>query len=166
MSEIAESTLVSLYNSAVAAFPNTRFRQHATQPIKIVRIDWTPYLGLKTLFVKGLAQNEGREYTSLILIKNVVYNSNPDVKLVASDGLLYEFKKPSLTKNEVLIRCNCSDFRWRFSYYNHLDRSLFGRKPKKYESKGGPPANPLQLEGMCKHLMKLVQALVDSGVIN
>jgi hypothetical protein len=169
MSEIAESTLVDLYNSAVAAFPKTRFRQHATQPIVIARLDWTPYLGLKTLFVKGLAQNEGREYTPLILFKGVRYHQNEDrnglVTLVIDDRQ-YLLEQLSMEGNEALVRCNCPDFKWRFNYFDHLDRSLYGVKRAKYEAKLRPgTANPLELPGMCKHLMKLSQALSDSGII-
>jgi hypothetical protein len=53
-----ESTLYDLHQSAVDAFPHTTKRQHATDTIRIVQLNWTPFLGLKTLYLKGLAQNE------------------------------------------------------------------------------------------------------------
>jgi hypothetical protein len=163
-----ESTLQDLHQSAVDAFPRTTKRQHAVCPVRIVQMEWVPFIGVKTLYIKGLAQNSisGKEYNPQILFKNILYNTNADTRIIASDGLMYEYKKPSVVENDVLVRCTCPDFRWRFAYYNHLDHSLHGRKPPKYNSLGvGPPANPLEMEGMCKHLMKLVTALRDADAI-
>jgi hypothetical protein len=159
-----ESSAEQLYQSAVKAFPNTTMRQHATHPVVIRELRWTPFVGVKTLFIKGLAQNEEREYTPCVLFKGVNYNGD-DVKIIASDGLRYDFEKLSLENTDVLLRCNCPDFRYRFSWYNHLDKSLYGSTPKKYHSKGiGHPANPMQLEGMCKHLMKTIKVLKEAGI--
>ncbi len=153
------------------AFPNTTKRQYSTHPIKITEIKWTPFVGLKTLLIKGLAQNENREYNPLILFKEVDYTIKPNnpkaVVIIANDDKIYNFKKLSLENQDIILRCNCGDFSYRFNFYNHLDHSLYGRKRKKYESKGvGPPANPMELAGICKHLMKLSQALQDAQIID
>lgn len=158
-----ESSAEELYRSAVKAFPNTKMRQHATHPIVIRELRWTPFVGVKTLFIKGLAQNEDREYGPCILFKGVNYEGKA-VKITASDGLQYNFDKLSLENTEVLVRCNCPDFFWRFNYYDHLDKSLYGTKRKKYESHGGPAANPLELPGMCKHIMKMTKVISESGI--
>lgn len=158
-----ESSLSDLYDSAVAAFPKTTLRQHAVDPIIIEELHWTPFLGMKTLFIKAEARNETRHYSPIILFKNVNY-SNRGVRITANDGKEYTFTPLSLENNEVLVRCGCADFKWRFNFYNKQDESLYGRVRAPYDSKGGPPANPLQLPGMCKHLMKTVIALRDAGV--
>lgn len=163
MKPIEESTLNQLYNSAVRAFPNTRKRQHATDPLQVVEMSWLPFLGMKTLFVKGRVQSEGKNYDTVVLFKNVKYDltegGDEMVFLYASDGLVYHFQPIKENECDVVVRCNCPDFRWRFNYYNHKDKSLYGNKARKYEGAGGPPANPLQMPGMCKHLMKTVTAL-------
>jgi hypothetical protein len=123
-------------------------------------------VGVNTLFTKGLAQSgeSGKEYNPVILFKNVDYDGD-EVNLRASDGRDYSFNRLSLENTDVLVRCQCKDFRYRFSFYNHLDNSLHGRKPKKYESKGvGPPANPSELPGLCKHLMKMSRVLEQAGI--
>lgn len=158
-----ESSLNDLYASAVEAFPRTQMRQYATHTIRITHLDWTPYLGMKTLFVKGLAQNEGKEYNPILLFKGVKYNLG-EVRIAANDGSEFTMAPLSLDKNDVAVRCNCPDFKWRFNYYNHLDKSLYGPKRKKYEGHGGPPANPMELPGMCKHLMKLMHVLQEAGI--
>ena len=159
-----ETSLSELYTSAVAAFPTTKMRQYAVDPIVITHLNWTPYKGMKTLFVKGLAQSEGREYGPIILFKGVNYQVE-EIRIAANDGEEFGMRPVSLTENDVLVRCNCPDFSWRFNYYNHLDKSLYGPKRKKYEAKGdGPPANPMEMPGMCKHLMKLVHVLQEAGI--
>lgn len=164
MVNFLESSALELYQSAVRAFPNTTKRQHATQPIVIKEMRITPFVGVKTLFLKGFAQNEDREYDSIIVFKGVNYGGK-QTTVTASDGLKYSFDKLSLESTDVMLRCNCPDFYWRFNYYNHLDKSLYGSKRGKYESKGGLPANPMELPGMCKHLMKMAEMLSGSGIL-
>lgn len=163
-----ESSLSDLYDSAVDAFPNTTMRQHAIGPIQIHELSFTPFIGVKTLFLRGTAFNENRQYSPIILFKNVVYSNEGDnlIDIVASDGLHYRLKKLSVNENNVLLRCGCKDFFWRFNYYNHLDKSLFGRKRTSYESQGlRGPINPMEMPGMCKHLMKLIETLKDAKLI-
>ncbi len=158
-----ESTAVELYNSAVKAFPATTKRQHAVDPVEISNLKILPFRGMKTLYFKTEAKNEGRVYQPVVIFKNVNYQSS-EYSLTASDGLVYTLQRPSLAENHVLVRCPCSDFRWRFSYYNHLDNSLQGRKPPKYEGTG-PAANPMEKPGLCKHLMKMISELNANGLI-
>jgi hypothetical protein len=161
--KLDESSATDLYQSAVAAFPNTAKRQHATQPIVITNLHWTPYIGMKTLFVKGLAQSEGKEYNPIVVFKNVNYRdaAGPNVVgLTASDNNEYFFEKLDLGDTDIVVRCNCPDFYWRFNYFDHIDGSLYGRKRAKYEALYNPgSANPQEMPGMCKHLMKLTTVL-------
>ncbi len=171
LTRLDEISLDDLYQSTVAAFPRTKKRQHATGPVQIVELAWTPYLGVKTLFIKGTAESgeSGKVYHPLVLFKNVRYHERVvrgRVEIVANDGRNYVLEKLSYSENGVLLRCDCSDFKWRFNYYDHLDKSLYGSKKRRYESKeGGPPANPKEMPGMCKHLIKLVQSLDQAGLL-
>jgi hypothetical protein len=123
---------------------------------------------MNTLYVKGLAQSEGNEYNPMILFKGVNYNRQivgESVKLFADDGMFYNLERLSLENTQVNVRCNCPDFRWRFSYYNSVDESLYGRKPAKYRSTGKrAPANPKQLPGICKHLIKMQEVLQKTNL--
>ena len=161
-----ESSLNDLFKSAVEAFPDTSKRQHAIDPLIIKKLYWTPYLGMKTLFVKGLIESENKEYNPMILFKKVKYTENKGgVEIVTSEEKSYFFE-PLSTDKDVVLRCNCNDFKWRFSYYNHLDKSLYGRKSAKYESKGiDPSANPNEAPGMCKHLMKMVKVIKNMDIL-
>ena len=166
---LVESSLHGLYDNTVEAFPGTRMRQHATDTIKITHLDWVPYVGMKTLYVKGLAQNEGREYLPVILFKGVQYREEAGkgvVPLMDNLGKKYLLDQLSFEENEVRVRCNCPDHFWRFRHYNYVDQSLYGPDRKKYEAKHRPgSANPKKLPGLCKHLMKLGKVLKESGII-
>jgi hypothetical protein len=165
-----ESTFAELYASAVAAFPLTTRRQYATQPIVIDRLQIIPFLGMHTLFLKAEAINEGRHHSPMILVKGIQYSPElvpGTIEVTASDGQNVRFHRPGLEHNDILVRCDCGDFAWRFNYYNHLDKSLYGTKRKKYEAMQNPgSANPLQLPGCCKHILKFVQVLHESGWFN
>lgn len=164
MCQFSEASLSDLYDSAVRAFPRTTKRQHAVDPVIVEELRWTPFLGMKTLFIKAEVRNESRHYSPVILFKNVNYGGN-GVRITASDEREYQFNKLSLEGTDVLVRCNCPDFKWRFNYYDHREGVLYGPKRSPYESHGGPPANPLELPGLCKHLMKVAIALRDAGAI-
>jgi hypothetical protein len=161
---INESTANELFQSAVNAFPNTAKRQYAIDTINITSPKITPYKGMKTLFVKTLAQNEGKEYNPIIVFKNIRYVDGPgnNIVEVTVDDVQYFFEKPTAENNDVLLRCNCGDFFWRFNYFNHLDKSLQGRVRKKYEALYNPgSANPRKMPGMCKHIMKSFRSLSE-----
>lgn len=168
---LQESNLSDIYTNTVQAFPRTTKRQYSTDLIEIVELKWTPYLGVKTLFVKGLADSKesGNLYNPMLLFKGVNYDNHKNeknwVEIVASDGRNYFLEKLT-TRNEVLVRCDCADFNWRFNYFDHKDRSLYGRVRRKYEAINNPgSANPLELSGMCKHLIKLAISLNHAGIL-
>lgn len=169
MRSFCESTLSGLFQSAVDAFPNTTRRQHVVAPIKISNLQIIPFVGMKTLFLKVSAFNEGREYNPIILIKRMHYQDAPGkgiAEIAASDGQTYYMKRPILSGDDVLLRCKCADFFWRFNYFDHLDRSLYSRKRRPYVALHNPgSANPLKMPGMCKHIMKMMEVLVNTGII-
>src|ERR1019366_3288678 len=93
-----ETTSNGLYHSAVRAFPRTTKRQHHIDFIDITRLEWVPFVGMKTLYVKGLAQNteNGREYTPMVLFKNVRYHParhGDMVEIVANDNKHYVLER-------------------------------------------------------------------------
>ena len=158
MKNLYESSLSILYKNTVEAFPKTTKRQHAVDPIEIENLYWVPYQGVKTLFVKAEVRNESRHYKTIILFKNVDYNKN-EVYINANDNKIYKFGKLSLEHNDVLLRCNCPDFNWRFNYFNYLDKSLYGTKRSEHQNKTGILANPMEMSGVCKHILATVREL-------
>jgi hypothetical protein len=161
-----ESSLDDLYGNSKKAFPGARMREHATDPVRVEHLEWVPFLGVRTLFVKGTIRNDGRKHESIMLFKGVNYGDEMGrVPLADSSGREVFLERLSASDGDVLVRCSCGDFFNRFNYYNSLDGSLFGRKRRKYEGKGLWEANPKGLPGMCKHLMKMAMVLKESGIL-
>jgi len=163
-----ESSLNELYRSSVKAFPGTKKRQNSMDMVKVESISWVPFVGMGTLFVKGLAVNEGRKNESIIVFKGVKYRDGRGrgvVPLATSDGRTVHLERLSAEDDDVIVRCSCKDFFWRFNYYDSLDKSLFGRKRKKYEGAELWEANPSEAPGMCKHLMKMARVLEEAGLL-
>jgi hypothetical protein len=115
---------------------------------------------MKTLLVRATATNEGRVYAPVILFKRVSF-ANEGFSFVAHDDEKQYHVSPR--EYDVLVRCDCNDFHWRFNYYNHLESSLQGAVRKEYKG-SGVPANPLEMPGMCKHLMKMMEELKTAGI--
>ena len=163
-----ETTLVGLYDSSLEAFSGTTMRQNATHSVKVEHMDWVPFLGVGTLFVKAIVNNEGRKNEPIMLFKGVKYRASEGrgaVPIASSDGREVYIERLSWDSTQAMVRCSCKDFRWRFSHWNGLDKSLFGRSPKKYEATQRPgSSNPEEMPGMCKHLMKMAKILIESGV--
>ena len=165
-----ESTFADLFYSTVNAFPKTTKRQNISYTIQIPEVAWTAYKGVKTLFGRTISINEenGNHYRSIILIKNIDYSNDRSKKRIILEdigGEKYTLARPSITKNDILVRCNCPDFNFRFKYYNKLDHSLYGSEHPKYVANGmGQPANPKEMPGMCKHLIAFVENLMKKGL--
>lgn len=163
-----ESSLGGLFDGAVQAFPRTSRRQHSTQTVRIEHVDWVPFVGLGTLFVKGHANNEGRKSEPIILFKKVRYGGEGGgrVPVMSSDGRKIWIERLSFAETDALVRCSCADFRWRFAHWNAADGSLYGRGPGKYEAHVRPgSSNPSESPGACKHLMRMAKILRESGVL-
>jgi hypothetical protein len=164
-----ESTYDELYAATVTAFPKTKLRQHATGPVQISEVKFTPFVGVKTLFLRARATNEDREYSPMILFKGVNYveatRRKGIIRLKISRKESRYIEQLVQTNSEMLVRCDCKDFSYRFRWYDWLDRSLYGHQGRKYEGKGGPPANPKEMPGMCKHLLKMFETLKGMGLV-
>jgi hypothetical protein len=78
---LSESSFIDLYHNTVRAFPKTTKRQYATQPLEVVEVRFTPYLGMKTLYVKGMIRNEDRHYDSIMLFKAVDYREDAPLRI-------------------------------------------------------------------------------------
>ena len=202
-----------LYKKTVQAFPRTRKRQHATQPIQIVRTDFTPYLGTRNLLVRGQArsgtynnvyykpmlffnevqyQQKGQEDTkqnnqdqeqeqdqnqeqnqdqnrvvSTDDVQEAVQQQQQGVTFKATTGEEYTITPINLNDNVVRVRCDCLDFYYRFAPWNFSNDDIYGPKPKPYVRRTNthPPANPTKSPGVCKHVMKLTQAMQEAGLV-
>ncbi len=75
--------------------------------------------------------------------------------------------KPTMSRNNVLVRCTCPDFYFTFAWWNMESGTLFGPRPRAYVSKrsGRAPRNPKRSPGMCKHIFSSAKGLAEAGVL-
>src|SRR4051812_45220874 len=129
-----ESTVRDLQQSAIDAFPHTTRRQHATATIAIEAVNYLPFFGVRTLLVRARADNTsdgGGVYRPLMLFRNVSYHEGvvPGARTLREQtGQPFILTPVSESGNDVLVRCQCEDFQWRFNYPDYLDSSLYGVK--------------------------------------
>jgi hypothetical protein len=166
METFVETSLADLYSNILKGFPETAKRQHATDEVKIEHLVWVPFRGMKTLFVKGQARREGSKNECIILFKGVRYRESGGVEIQASNGERVFLDPLSSNSSDVLVRCTCEDFHWRMKHFNKEDKSLYGRDRKKYEAEFRPgSSNPMEIAGVCKHLIKMSKVLAESSLV-
>ena len=165
-----ESSLSELYHSTVIAFPHCPKRENATNEIVITKLEWTPFVGMRTLRIKGLAQNKrnGHEYSPEIVFKNCQFHQNRDIlgliEIIDNIGGRYLLEK--IHENvSILVKCECKDYFWRFRHQNFEDHSHQGRDRTPYVALHNPGTADIA-PGLCKHILKLAITLNRSGLID
>lgn len=110
---------------------------------------------LPTSKVSGGVSNAEPNYSTATHFKVTYQNKN------------YWVKKIDLRRQNVLVRCSCSDYYHVWSYANYINGLQFGGKSRPYTRKTNtrPPRNPdpRKFFGLCKHLSQLTQMLQTSG---
>lgn len=167
-----EKSLTDLERETIQSLPTTTKRQYATDTIQVSSINIVPYTQTGELLVKAVTKNNdgGKTYDTQMLFDGVKFENEDtpeNITFTASDGEQYHIVPITATGNEVKVRCNCLDFYYRFALWNFNDGSLYGKKPAPYRRKTDnyPPVNPQQTPGLCKHLMKLADALTQSNIL-
>jgi hypothetical protein len=163
------SSVPALQGNIERGFPETKKRQHVTHEVVISNVQYMPYIGMKMLHVKSISASNGNQYQQALQFNGVAFedaDTDQNATFQASDGEDYHVQPLELTGHNVKVRCNCMDFHYRFANYNSQDKSLVGKPPPLYQRKTNrPPVNPLQVPGMCKHLLKLVEILQRYGLV-
>lgn len=168
--QLEEVTLNDLERDTVFGFPNTKKRQHATDPVQITQMNLTPAKPTGDLICDAVAKSGAKTYDPKILFLEVQYedeDTQSNVTFTASDGDAYNIVPISLSESNVKVTCNCLDFYYRFNNTNANKDALYGPLRPPYKTKPGsnrPPANPENVSGICKHLVKLVQSLRQAGL--
>ena len=74
--------------------------------------------------------------------------------------------KPSLSENEVMIRCSCNNYRFRFDQANRKNKVGTGARFPLYRRKTNrKPYNPRMIAGTCKHVIELLDYLQKNKFI-
>jgi len=165
-----DSTYPELYTDIQRGFPNTQRRQHATNEVSIRQLSYLPYIGMKMLQIRAQCRSNQHDYQPILQLLNVTFENadSPENVTFNAQGTDYHMQPVDLDQSRVKVRCNCLDFYYRFAMTNFNDNSLVGRSPPVYRRVPGsnrPPANPMNVPGLCRHLIKVVQRLQQLGFV-
>ena len=168
--ELTEASMAELERNIVFSFPHTTKRQHATGPVQVQELKLVPYTQTNDLLVNVRVQSDGHRYDPRILILDVAYEDEDtptNVTFTGSDGETYNVAPISMKQHDVKVSCTCLDFYYRFAVWNNNANSLYGNPPPLYRRKTEtrPPVNPRRVPGICKHIIKSVQALRDARLV-
>ena len=167
---LIETTLSDLERSIEIGFPNTTKRQHIFNQVQITGMRLVPYVGMRTLNAMGTVSSNGNTYNPTIVFLRVVFEpdeTDQNVTFKASDGKMYNVQPIEKDLSNIKVRCNCLDYYYRFSYTNRTDGSHQPPNSKPYvrRTDNYPPANPLKVPGVCKHILKLADYLEKTDII-
>lgn len=164
-----DATYNQLRQNIQRGFPATRKRQHATGEVNVTNMQYVPVAN--GLQVKATSRSNGHNYAQTIIFSDIKYQ--PDggegtTTFTGTDGSERNIQPVALQGARVKVQCSCLDFHYRFANHNHQADALVGKPPPLYQRVPGsnrPPVNPQQVSGICKHIIKVVDALKQNGVI-
>ena len=167
---ISEASYSTLDANTRSKMPITDKRENVVHKQRITNMSVTAYVPSNTILIKSLVQGETNRYTTHVQFEGVIFEDSGDtadvVEITGSDMQQYFVHPIELSKNNVKVLCDCLDFRWRFAVANSKANSLYGNIPPPYVKKTNrPPVNPQNVPGVCKHLIKTIETLQDSGLL-
>jgi len=166
---LEEATYAELERNTRNSMPATNKRQNATPEVRMQKMELVPAKESDTLMVKGTVAGKTAVYHTSVLFDNVIYDDADqadNITFTGSDGDDYHIEPIYLARHNCKVHCTCLDFYWRFATQNHKANSLDGEPPPPYVKRTNrPPANPANVPGVCKHIIKTVEELQKSGVV-
>lgn len=167
---LLELSVYHLDRSTQNQFGDDRESRAAKTGVANVEFSTAQNEGKTELDVKAVVKgSSGMTYKPMIIFKNVKLqdaDSPQNVTVVDYNGKELHIDPESVKSSNVMVRCDCMDFYWRFANWNLKHKALLGDKPGAYVKKTNrPPVNPMQKPGVCKHLYKLVQQLRGKGLL-
>ena len=138
--------------------------KNADASTKVSNLALHYYKGVKTLTFTGEIKSsvKAAKYSCIVTFTKV----DADENLTDEEVMQGFYPKPSLSENDIQVRCSCPSYRFRYSYQNSRNSASTGSKVKAYTSKHmRPSVNPKNLPGVCKHLIEFVNYLVENGFI-
>lgn len=130
------------------------------------------YAGTKIIrFIAHVESDRYAPWRSYIYRRPSEYSVEIDFKGVGeTDGLnpmeirQKHLPRPSLSKNDIMIRCTCLNYNFRVDFANRRVRAAVGSRPPVYHSKSGEHLNN-DTPTICKHVISYVNWLLANNFI-
>lgn len=144
-------------------------RQHIVNSVQVQKVEFAPNRQDGILTVRVIVNSNGHKYEPSLQFDKVIYDDgdqSDNTTFKGTDNREYHIVPIELAKHNAKVRCNCLDFYYRFAPQNNTDQSLLGNPPPPYQKKTVRPAvNPQKVPGVCKHLLRAIQALRSVNVV-
>jgi hypothetical protein len=167
-----DQTIPQLRQSTERGFPNTKKRQHSTGEVQVTNIEYQPAPAQKALQITTIttSNGSGNQHNQMVMLKNATFESmgnGSNASFKAVDGKEYYIKPLPVNDTNVNVACDCEDYLMRFAHTNNQNGCHLGPLPPNYVRKTTtrPPANPQNVPGCCKHLLKLLDDLKGYGLL-
>jgi len=136
-----------------------------TQSARINHLDLRYDEGVSTItfYADVSSSSKPSSYSCIVSFKGVKRTDG-----LTEEEIIKGFQpKPSLSKHEILVRCSCPNYRFRFDKANRTAGAGTGaRFPNYHRKTDRAPNNPYNLPGMCSHLIEFIDYLQKQGFIH
>lgn len=116
----------------------------------------------KNMIFRGKVQGSRGYYNWEVLFQNVEKTDNLSTLEIREQ----RYPKPSLARNDIKVFCECDSFRFTFS---NPDKSVGAKTGPEFpgfiRKSNRASRNPQQQPGSCKHIITVIQFLLDRGFI-
>lgn len=164
---------MSSFNSIVSGMKKIR------DPGKYPSYDTTTFAtqgspGIKSVMYKGTVQGEKNEYPVYVQFRGVEFAEEAKPGFipyekgdVTGNKTIGYYEVPDLNRNDVALKCMCTDFRFMWEFPLYKAKALIGqfRKYVKVPGSNRPPKNPENILGVCKHVWSFTNALKEAGLV-
>ena len=168
---LEDATIPFLKQEIERGFPDTKKRQHATNEVQVLTLQYTPIIKNNVLrLISTTSSDNGNTHSQVIDIKGMNFqppNSGNTVKITDSKGTEHSITPAKLNTSNVGVFCDCEDYQMRFANLNIKNNCHIGPPPQRYVRKTTtrPPVNPMNVPGMCKHIIRITDDLKRQGIL-
>lgn len=166
-----DQTVPQLRQNIQTGFPDTKKRQHATNEVRVDNFKYTPFAANGILRVDAItSSNNGNKHKVTIDLRGITFengDTDQNVTVTSSGGQDISVQPVQLNTTNVGVNCDCQDYIMRFATFNLNQNCHIGAIPPRYIRKTTtrPPANPNNVPGACKHILKCFEDLQGHGLI-
>ena len=165
--KLSERSLAAIYNDTQREFQNGR--QQRSGSVNIGEHLYVAAPRNRSVEVMAKTRTDDEQYHTRIVFDNIEYvdeETGETHRFTASDGQDYIILPATYNDTDVKVDCGCLDFRYLFAVWHKRDGSLHGNPPPPYIKKTDrKPVNPNKVAGLCKHLIKLKDRLVQDNFL-
>lgn len=140
-------------------------RKQNSSKVQVVRTIFIPSMDSESLEVRATTNSAKQRYRTSMIFDEIEFLDEKEpncATILGTDRNEYYLNRITINNVDVRVKCTCLDFYYRFATWNAGDDSLIGKPPPPYIKKTNrPPVNPAKVPGICKHIIKLTDKLIQ-----